>query len=614
MRNILYCRNGAHLENCFQHECPGHFKCKNSYCVPYHYVCDHEFDCPWGEDEGKCSRLQCPGLLRCRHDNTCVHPSMIGDNATDCPLSGDDETLDKTRCPILCECLGYGAICNAADETTLNQVSVNIKKLTFQGATFSEKVPLRFPFLRILDLSNNNITTDSLPALQFLPKIQWLRLQENLIQSIDKTFEGFPMLQVLEMQMNPVKDIQPFSFFRLTILTKLNLSYLQLTFISYDTFHGLASLQILDISHNPLRGIDTASFQSSHNTLFVLRIILEYIPYDLIRTLDMLPVLNVIYVQSGAVCKYLRDNITCIATVVFQGRCCELIKTTAAKSFLLSTGISLTIMSAISLVFWLHIQVKAMPKFLMSILNIGTMSVAVYPFYVTLIHGYYQRSFLLYKSLLLNSYHCKIMGMWDFFAQHMSLLTLIVTLVHRFLMTAYPIKHRASPVRPYAICLAVAALVVFSIPIFLFGVENFASGAICHLMPLSTDQLKQFPLIFGILILLQALGQGAIVFIHFLTANSLRKSIKTNIRTTSGSDLKKKALQYSAMLGSCHLFFLILSFVLGMLPMLWEHTDDDILNLTSGLIIFYAMCPFLYTFGTGQFRSRVLTFVKRQLQ
>ncbi len=105
-QHAMYCRNGAHLEDCSMHDCPGYYKCRWSYCIPYHYVCNHVLDCPWGEDEQNCSSLKCPGLLKCRLDNVCVHPHMIGDNVTDCPLSGDDEALDEITCPKTCKCLG----------------------------------------------------------------------------------------------------------------------------------------------------------------------------------------------------------------------------------------------------------------------------------------------------------------------------------------------------------------------------------------------------------------------------------------------------------------------------------------------------------------------------
>ncbi len=602
---ILYCRNGAHLDYCFQHECPGYFKCRNSYCVPYHYVCDYELDCPWGEDEKNCSSLQCPGLLRCRHDDVCVHSNMIGDHVTDCPLSGDDEGLTELKCAKSCECLGYAVVCSTADANTMNNIPVSGRKLTFQNAAFSSTVSLQFPSLVILDLSHNMITTTSLPKLHNLPKLRRLRLQNNLIQSIHKTFRNLGMLRILEMQMNPLKIIQPYSFASLNSLKKLNLSYMKLDSITHGSFLGLKSLQVLDLSYNPLVTIHSRGLQGTWNTLVALHIILENTPFDLLRTVDSLRMLKIVYVQSGIICRYLEENVTCIPTVVFDGRCCEFMKTTV-QSFLLSVGIVLTIMSAATFIVWVQMQVKIIPKFLMCTLNISKLSLAAFPFYVTAMHTYHGRSFLFHKYSSLNSYHCKIIGVWDFLAQNIGLLTVFMALIHRFLVTAYPLKHIASPLRPYVICLAVAAFVMLFIPLYLFfGVESFASGVICHLIPFSSLQIKRFPAVFGSIIALQTLLQVGITTLHFMTFNTLKMSIKANIKATTGGNLKKQACKNCLILGLFHLISLIISFVLQMLPILWNFTDDDILMFKSAMMILDIMCPLLYTFGTGQFKSYI---------
>ncbi len=49
--HIFPCRNGEHLESCKQFECNSMFKCMNSYCIPWNYVCDSKWDCPDGDDE-----------------------------------------------------------------------------------------------------------------------------------------------------------------------------------------------------------------------------------------------------------------------------------------------------------------------------------------------------------------------------------------------------------------------------------------------------------------------------------------------------------------------------------------------------------------------------------
>ena len=49
--NPVHCRTTEHLQYCADHQCPDMFKCKASYCIAIHMVCDGVNDCPENEDE-----------------------------------------------------------------------------------------------------------------------------------------------------------------------------------------------------------------------------------------------------------------------------------------------------------------------------------------------------------------------------------------------------------------------------------------------------------------------------------------------------------------------------------------------------------------------------------
>ena len=95
--NLIPCRNGGHLENCATFECNMMFKCPNYYCVPWSYVCDGKWDCPFGEDEldnKVChGKSVCKQMFKCRSEyNKCISISNVCDNYIDC-LYHDDELL-----------------------------------------------------------------------------------------------------------------------------------------------------------------------------------------------------------------------------------------------------------------------------------------------------------------------------------------------------------------------------------------------------------------------------------------------------------------------------------------------------------------------------------------
>lgn len=59
------CRSGGHLQSCTHFECNLRFKCPNSYCIPWHYVCDGKTDCTFFHDESDvCLKTHC-GVHKC---------------------------------------------------------------------------------------------------------------------------------------------------------------------------------------------------------------------------------------------------------------------------------------------------------------------------------------------------------------------------------------------------------------------------------------------------------------------------------------------------------------------------------------------------------------------
>ena len=101
-----------HLYYCKEFECPSHFKCPESYCIPIRHICDSEQDCPFGEDEENCSILTCSGLFWCPVDKLCLSHIEICDGIIHCPLTKEDELFcNMNSCPKTCFCVGYGVHC-----------------------------------------------------------------------------------------------------------------------------------------------------------------------------------------------------------------------------------------------------------------------------------------------------------------------------------------------------------------------------------------------------------------------------------------------------------------------------------------------------------------------
>ena len=90
---LIPCRDGTHLLNCAKFECNMKFKCSVYYCIPWKYVCDGKWDCPWGSDENEShecgSKRICWNMYKCRDSQVCIHVGDICYGQEDCQ-EGDD--------------------------------------------------------------------------------------------------------------------------------------------------------------------------------------------------------------------------------------------------------------------------------------------------------------------------------------------------------------------------------------------------------------------------------------------------------------------------------------------------------------------------------------------
>ncbi len=107
--------------HCLFYECPYHFKCANTFCIPHKYVCDNVYDCPEGDDElqSLCSNLTCHHMFKCVYGSHCLHPDKVCDGFKDClddTYLGEDESVCGVGiCHPKCFCHGHTLACTSAN-------------------------------------------------------------------------------------------------------------------------------------------------------------------------------------------------------------------------------------------------------------------------------------------------------------------------------------------------------------------------------------------------------------------------------------------------------------------------------------------------------------------
>ncbi len=607
---IKHCRNAAHLSNCSSHECPSMFKCPLSYCIPYHYICNGKLDCPHGEDESSClAVLECPGLLRCRHDNVCVHPDNVGDKITDCHLSADDETLlDVLKCPEPCVCLGNSVLCSLADFHLSNNLWGSITKLSLQASVVDDKFCFRMPKLLYLNLSNNEIMSSSFPRWCSLPHIRWLDVQNNSLQALrTPMFKGLLTLRYLELQMNPIHHIDQFSFADLERLLLLNLSHLRLKHIDINTFSGLSSLATLDLSYNPLITLEAGSFNAFKDTLIDLVFIISSIAPSFLNVAPSLSAITNMHVYSRTVCPYVRDKATCHFVKDYTGRCCNFIPARTFEMVMWIYGIVLLIMSSVSTIFWIFCESNKLSKFFMIVINFCAGGVSVYPLYILALHYYYGSYFLFFRESLATSFHCKVIGLVFLWCHYTCLFSVLLTRCHNFILVVYPFKDCSLIERwfPRALAVLVTSVILLTaVPQTRAELRAITNDYTCQMLLQSNGSIDLWSYISFVLIAAEFLIHAATAITYFFMSYELVNA-GNNVQTHGGKRLKQRASIRMAVLGSLEVTCLIISSSIQLLAVVMGYASDHILILIFGLLLYEFLLPLLHTFTITIFREAI---------
>ncbi len=256
-------RDSPHLMFCYTHECPGMFKCYHSYCIPYRYVCDHQNDCPSGEDEANCQYLICPGLLKCKHDNMCVHDFEVCDGKIHCRVSEDDEVFCSVQqCPNSCSCVGFALYCRASIQNIVPPYNQETLAISFHSsmALHDSFLSQGFSYLLQLDISKNKVHAFINPFV-YQSTLQFMDISYCGITDIKKgLFMGLHHLVSLQITGNGLHTVTRHGFYGLHGLTKLDLSQQLISDLDEFAFMGLENAQILNLSMNYISRLEVNTF------------------------------------------------------------------------------------------------------------------------------------------------------------------------------------------------------------------------------------------------------------------------------------------------------------------------------------------------------------------
>ena len=270
---LKYCRNGAHLYNCTNFQCPGYFKCSLSYCVPIDLVCNNNWDCPGGHDEYNCASHSCSHLFKCKNQRKCLHLSKVCDKSEDCTY-GDDETSCSPSylfpCPLHCTCFAQSIVCDHLNQINQKDTWGSIKYFKCYSCTikFSTNQFLFFLNIRFLDIkyhSSTHICINKDKNNYIFSSLRKLYMSFNTM-FIVKSFCFFSLqnLEILYLQQNRISCVEDRAFCTLVNLKILDLSYNRITKLTKGIFCGLHNVAVINLTANLITTVSKNTFRSIH--------------------------------------------------------------------------------------------------------------------------------------------------------------------------------------------------------------------------------------------------------------------------------------------------------------------------------------------------------------
>ncbi len=259
---MMHCPNGSHLATCDFHNCTYTFKCPGYYCVPWNYVCDGDWDCPWGLDEKQCVTQSKPGYFRCSNSSIFIHPVSICDNTSDCPMHDDEMlcTLHGMKCIKGCNCIIYALSCEMTDTVNmlnLKTFPIEIMFLSTSKVALISAFISKFKKLSVLIIQNSTSTSICLRQGGNHCSLRYLNLMRNELHSLGtKCFSMCNELEFLSLPGNKIKSLPCNIFFGLHQIKSIDLSENLLSSLYRCSFSQISYLKLLKVVGNPISFID----------------------------------------------------------------------------------------------------------------------------------------------------------------------------------------------------------------------------------------------------------------------------------------------------------------------------------------------------------------------
>ncbi|XP_075225702.1 G-protein coupled receptor GRL101-like [Lycorma delicatula] len=452
---FIDCPDESDESNCSMKECGSdEFRCDNGQCVIAFFECYNPGDSHTGCADRShllhCQDWKCQdGQFKC-HQGPCLNMSLLCDRNIDCPGSWEDEDNCTFSCSTLapeCECrdvhmnctgLGISMVPDAENEITAFHLGSNFINRTLNNITFQ-----RLDRLLYLDLSNNSITELYPHMFCNLWRLTLLNLQNNKITVLaNSSFYGLPSVTGLYLQGNEVHTIQAMAFYGLSALTALDLHGQKIKYIEPEAFMGLRNLAGLDLSRNEIEYLEELTLRGLSGLLSLdlsknkIRLIA---PHVFLNT----PIMEKLITDEFRFCCLARHVNHCEPPRDEFSSCEDLMSNLVLRVcvWVLAT---VATFGNILVIAWRsrYKHCNQVHSFLITNLALGDLLMGSYLLLIAFVDWHYRGVYFIHDSNWRSSQLCAFAGFISTFSSELSVFTLTVITLDRFLGIIFPFRVR----------------------------------------------------------------------------------------------------------------------------------------------------------------------------
>ena len=541
-----YCPNTEHLKYCLQFECPKMFKCRGSYCISFHMVCDGVVDCPNSEDEMECDQLSCPGLLKCVEDDICVHPNHICDGIIHCKLSMDDELFCNSKpCPQKCQCVGYSIDCFNTSLDIMQNLKQETYSIIFKQVKFKHKGLNSFVNLLYLSLVDCGIESadHNLRPYDTLTNLIHLDISWNKFHYIQTNmFNGLNRLKYLYLENNVIYTIYSLGFQGLNLIETISLRHVFLKIIHKCAFCYVQQLRTLDLSLNNLTVLEDIGLSTLPNlhTLNLTNNKIIDIHSEIFT--DMLK-LKVLITTTPAICCYLPRASNCSVPQIntpMPTSCRNLMPNPIVITITWLNIVFMLFAIIFTVLYYMRLKSRKVHFSLIQHLSVGDVWYIIYLIFLYYNHMIYGENFKLKRHLWQVSSMCKLLSCLFIVPLLVSQYTSWLISVNTLLLTKYALKMVNISRMQLIIALIMGWLVSCAIAIPYVIIRNKQSSMCIHVV--SYDDSYGFTINVSI-VSLCIIMMVATAISHYCVLKHITES-STRIRKSKGTHTKSMKIKF----------------------------------------------------------------------